>query len=136
MAHQKTGLIDFHIIQVITGHGCFVAYLKKYGKLETHNCWFCGQVTDNANHTLFICDAWNGRRTRLQGPFNPKTMVPRTLLTKGIWNAVSYFIQKVLESKETKERRRQNTLFIYYNKRHIYILYIYLKFEPKAKPRE
>lgn len=63
---RKHGLIDFHMTQALTGHGCFAAYLKKYGKLTSKECWYCGHNIDDAYHTVFQCDAWSARRIRLE----------------------------------------------------------------------
>lgn len=39
---RKHGVLDFHITQALSGHGCFGYYLKKYGKLNSSECWNAG----------------------------------------------------------------------------------------------
>jgi hypothetical protein len=64
--NRKHGKVNYHVTQVHNGHGCFASYLHKYGKLESPECWFCGQGEDNVHHTLFVCDAFESRRRELR----------------------------------------------------------------------
>lgn len=53
---RKHGTINFHLTQALSGHRCFAAYLHRFGKLNSSECWYCGHPSDDAMHT--ICDAW------------------------------------------------------------------------------
>lgn len=63
---RKIGMLHYHLTQALTGHGCFSAYLHRFGKLPTPTCIFCGHHTDGAEHTLFECDAWYDKRRNMR----------------------------------------------------------------------
>ncbi|XP_018333519.1 uncharacterized protein LOC108742717 [Agrilus planipennis] len=50
-----TGNIDFHMVQLMTGHGNFRSYLKRIGKIDDDACE-CGTGSDTAEHVLFNCN--------------------------------------------------------------------------------
>jgi len=109
---RSFGETNFHITQVLSGHGCFAQYLHRFGKLESSECWYCGAEVDDAQHTTFECDAWYVRRHQLCislgiATICPRTMVALMLKSKDNWTAVSQFITEVLSKKEAEERRRQ-----------------------------
>lgn len=108
---RRHGQVDFHITQALTGHGCFPTYLYKYGKLNSQECWFCEHHTDDAQHTLFECNAWHEGRSRVEcyigGPLTPEVMVPKMLESKENWEAIAGFVHDVMRAKEVEERRRQ-----------------------------
>jgi len=59
--------LNYQLTQVLTGHGCFQAYLKRFAIAESTRCLFrCDSPTDNAEHTVFSCDAWYARRHSLE----------------------------------------------------------------------
>jgi len=60
------GGMDFHLTQLLTGHGCFGSYLHRIQKLDTAVCLHCGSgKEDSAKHTLQECDAWEADREEL-----------------------------------------------------------------------
>uniref|UniRef100_A0A2S2PDK9 Retrovirus-related Pol polyprotein from type-1 retrotransposable element R1 2 n=1 Tax=Schizaphis graminum TaxID=13262 RepID=A0A2S2PDK9_SCHGA len=108
---RKHGEINFHLTQVLSGHGCFSKYLKKYAKLESEECWYCGHPTDDAYHTMFVCDAWhrlrNEAETYLEIRLTPGNMVSTMLSSKRNWHIVDELVHKIMSHKEIEERRRQ-----------------------------
>lgn len=108
---RKFGDTNFHLTQAISGHGCFASYLHRFGKLTSPECWYCGDAVDDAQHTIFNCDAWHANRRLLNGllgeEMRPQTMVPLMLRSRENWSAVSGYINDILSKKESEERRRQ-----------------------------
>ncbi|XP_032687427.1 uncharacterized protein LOC116851766 [Odontomachus brunneus] len=51
------GGLNFHLTQVLTGHGCFGEYLCRIGKERTTHCHHCAADRDTAQHTLAECQA-------------------------------------------------------------------------------
>ncbi|KAJ3617034.1 hypothetical protein MTP99_009165 [Tenebrio molitor] len=107
---RKHGELDFHLIQALTGHGCFAAFLHRIGKQQDDGCWYCG-VSDDAEHTLFVCEKWDHERLSLM---RKTTSWPTTenftdiLLQSGEnWNAAVVFVRRVLTEKEKHERERE-----------------------------
>lgn len=43
------GEVNFHMTQVLTGHGCFDDYLRRIGREFTTACHHCTAVSDTAH---------------------------------------------------------------------------------------
>jgi len=110
---RRHGEISFHLTQALSGHGCFAAYLKRFGKLETAECWFCGHAVDDAEHTIFHCDAWHTRRRQteitLETDLNITNLIPTMLASKENWDIIVAMIEAIMRKKEDEERRKQAT---------------------------
>uniref|UniRef100_A0A2H8TIE5 Reverse transcriptase domain-containing protein n=1 Tax=Melanaphis sacchari TaxID=742174 RepID=A0A2H8TIE5_9HEMI len=108
---RRHGETNFHLTQVLTGHGCFAADLKRFGKLESAECWFCGDPEDDAAHTIFYCDAWYTRRRQVEMTvgvdLNPENLIPVMIASKENWGLIADLIQDIMRKKESEERRRQ-----------------------------
>lgn len=109
--NRRHGETNFHLTQALSGHGCFAADLKRFGKLDSPECWFCDDPNDDAEHTIFRCDAFNGRRreaeTELETDLNPESLIQTMLVSKSNWDVISGMIGQIMRKKETEERRRQ-----------------------------
>ncbi|KAI4476354.1 hypothetical protein M0804_013669 [Polistes exclamans] len=55
----------FHATQLMTGHGCFPAYLYGIRRTDSPRCYHCGADRDDAEHTLIECPAWTNARDSL-----------------------------------------------------------------------
>jgi len=67
--------IPFQITQILTGHGCFGAFLCRIGRDRTTECHHCGAPDDTAWHTLAECQTWERERRALvaaMGPVAPR----------------------------------------------------------------
>jgi len=108
---RKHGNCDFHLTQMLTGHGCFGQYLTKYKKRQSPECVDCGSAEDNAEHTLFACDRWWRSRRELEVilevDMEPDTIVGKMLECHETWDAVKRSVEKVLSRKEEEERAVQ-----------------------------
>lgn len=107
------GLMNYHLTQALTGHGCFGKYLHKIKKEPTSTCMHCGVAVDDAKHTLFECASWETERNTLQWNVNATidetNMVKLMLGSSEVWDAISQFISDVLSKKEDEERRRETS---------------------------
>lgn len=108
---RKQGKLSFHLTQAMTGHGCFSSYLHKIGKQASPACWYCDGPVDDAEHTIFRCDAWYHKRTRLEHDvgerIEPENMVAVMLRSKEDWNKIRDFCKSIITKKEEEERRRE-----------------------------
>lgn len=111
---RKHGNIDFHLTQMISGHGCFGQYLHRFKRRESPKCVDCGENKDDAEHTLFRCGRWWRQRRELevaiQGDMYPETIVGLMLMNRENWDAVKKFVNTVLSIKEEEERIEQRRL--------------------------
>ncbi|XP_025157360.1 uncharacterized protein LOC112589214 [Harpegnathos saltator] len=62
MVDRRRRGLSFHMVQVLTGHGCFGRYLHQIGKENTTECHHCSEPEDSARHTLVECEAWSQER--------------------------------------------------------------------------
>lgn len=53
---RRQGCSSFHLTQMLTGHGCFEAYLFRFKRRKSPACLDCGAEEDDAEHTIFRCD--------------------------------------------------------------------------------
>ncbi|KAL4097352.1 hypothetical protein QTP88_022145 [Uroleucon formosanum] len=108
---RRFGETDFHLTQLLTGHGCFGDYLHKRKKREDPACVDCGSPVDDAEHTLFKCDRWWRQRRDLEmkigADMKPDTVVTAMLQNAENWKAVKDYAGMVLSTKEEEERRVQ-----------------------------
>lgn len=114
-SERGCGELSFHLTQVLTGHGCFGAYLKRIGKRTTEECHHCGDAVDDVEHTLFRCAAWTQQRTRLKealggdndNEVSAEQMVSSMLQAKEKWLAWTAFATSVMRAKEEDDRSRR-----------------------------
>lgn len=105
---RNHGGMNYHLTQLVTGHGCFNAYLQRMKKIESPMCTYCRIHIDNAEHTLMGCEEWNVERDTLElaldRPINVESMVRAICGSKENWQAVNAFAQGVLSRKEEDEK--------------------------------
>lgn len=105
---RRHGCVTFHLKQAFSGHDCFAEHLRRFNLLPWQCCWFCGNACDDANYTVFECDAWQIQRAQLAeeiGAFNPENLVNKMITSKQTWNATTAFITSMLKDKEARGRR-------------------------------
>ncbi|XP_041969583.1 uncharacterized protein LOC121726335, partial [Aricia agestis] len=110
---RKRKSLTFRLTQVLTGHGCFGAYLCKVARREpTPVCHDCGAAEDTAQHTLEVCDRWAVQRhdlvAVLGGDLSLPSMVRCMLESDEAWQAAVSFCETVLSQKEAAERNRED----------------------------
>ncbi|KAL7726491.1 hypothetical protein ACLKA6_001113 [Drosophila palustris] len=63
---RRHGQVDFYICQLLTGHGCFRAYLHRFKHTESPYCDHCrGEVVDDAEHAFSECPLFESLRRRM-----------------------------------------------------------------------
>lgn len=53
---RKHGVVNFHLTQFLSNHGCFGDYVHRIGKLDARSCVDCQEAIDDAEHVFFNCD--------------------------------------------------------------------------------
>ena len=109
---RKHGELGYHLTQLLSGHGCFGKYLKFIKKEETERCHHCSAGSDDAEHTTFVCEAWEDQRRKLRASVGSARvavdgMVKSMLESKAGWKAWEDFAVEVISSKEGAERDRR-----------------------------
>ncbi|XP_070144162.1 uncharacterized protein [Drosophila kikkawai] len=108
---RKHGQINFHLTQILSGHGCFRSYLRRLGHEEDDSCTHCQeQLEESAEHTVFNCARFAGERASLEAwlgnTISAENLVPLMLLSEANWQAVSDFTAKAMTELLAEERRR------------------------------
>lgn len=109
---RKNGEVNFHITQVLTGHGYFRAYLHRFGISDTDACALCSVAPDYAEHAIFACDLayrWRTEACVYLGisQLTPENMVNVMLSSASAWKRISDLISKIMLVREKEERTRQ-----------------------------
>lgn len=123
-SRRNHGQVNFHLTQLLSGHGCFGSYLEKIKKEVPPGCHHCPAQVDDARHTLIECSAWNIERVLLEhqiGKLDERMLVNKMLSSQAAWEAVQKFAEVVMRRKEEAERDRQiNNQFIFnVSRRHL-----------------
>ena len=67
-----------YLVQALSGHGSFNAYLKRFKKSDEEACCYCNSPVDNTEHALFTCAKktrqLDGRRERNDGEGQKKSL--------------------------------------------------------------
>lgn len=103
-------ILSYHVTQILSGHGCFCTFLKKIGKQETDECWFCVGKVDDPAHTLFSCERWALQRETLNMKLGIQLEIDNFIIilkndkTRDI---LVSFVKEIMEKKEKIERSRE-----------------------------
>ncbi|KAJ8956913.1 hypothetical protein NQ318_014331 [Aromia moschata] len=111
--NRKHGNVDYYLTQMLSGHGCFAAYLHKFALIESDICWYC-QERDDTAHTFLHCIRWTRERTIVE------TAIGETLSTENItntmidskegWDVIAQMAKGIISKKEEEERTRKRQL--------------------------
>lgn len=103
--------------QILSGHGCFRAFLHKIGKEDNSNCLQCVGSScnlakeDTANHTMMECLAWQAEREQLLTTMNCqltwRNIISEICTNKEKWKSLNNFAQIVISQKEELKRARE-----------------------------
>jgi len=99
------GEIGYYITQLLTGHGCFRAYLYRFKRTDSPNCHHCRDVIEDAEHVFFQCPFYEGMRreleTNLDDPISPENIVGNMLKSQAAWNKVAEYAESIIKDLRT-----------------------------------
>lgn len=128
--HQGPRHVSYHMAQALSGHGCFQQYLWARKRANSPSCVHCGYNNDDAEHTIFQCQFWEGNREELVRALgrNPRPEDVIDILCRPRWDdlpsapgqrekIVAFssrlatlfhkMVETILQNKEELERTRQ-----------------------------
>ncbi|XP_062141888.1 uncharacterized protein LOC133849849 [Drosophila sulfurigaster albostrigata] len=107
---RKHGQVNFHLTQVLSGHGCFRSYLHRFGHEASGNCSECGTLEDA--HTMFACKIYGSLRNDLKGhlAYRLRWVVPLMLQSVGNWVVICEFVSTVMQTQRSMERARRESM--------------------------
>lgn len=101
--NRKHGEINYYVTQMLSGHGYFLQYLHRMGKVDSAICIYGDDCVDDAEHTFFRCIRWRTERQsvgEIAGEITPENIVNLMLKNENTWKRVATFIEKVLREKK------------------------------------
>ncbi|CAK9820187.1 Putative 115 kDa protein in type-1 retrotransposable element R1DM [Anthophora quadrimaculata] len=106
---RKHGEVDYHLTQVLSGHGVFNSYLYRFKKRSTDVCNMCG-CWEDTQHVIFNCPRWKEERGRCwettKGEeITSKNLIEEMLGTPRKWKEIAACIKKIIAKKEEEDRR-------------------------------
>lgn len=100
---RRHGDVDYHLGQVLSGHGVFRDGLFKCGFKRSNRCIFCLE-RDTPEHALFICRRFGVERNALESAIgkkvDPDNLVSTMLESKEKWDLYARYARSVIDSKE------------------------------------
>lgn len=111
--NREFGNLNYHMTQILTGHGSYQQHLCRIGKAETEGCAHCESISDSVEYTIGECPAWESQRETLKAEVgNAATKGPRSLVScmlrdRTAWRAVSTFAIQVITAKEAAEHEAE-----------------------------
>lgn len=63
---RSHGGVNFHLTQMLTGHGCFGEYLHRFKRKDDPKCVDCSAPKDDAEQAIFRYDRQRNQRRELE----------------------------------------------------------------------
>lgn len=97
------GEVDYHLTQLLSGHGYFRKYLCNIGKADSPDCIYGDATIDDANHTFFMCERWKNERECIEaelGRLNAENIIEKMLISEENWRTIARYVEHVLRTKK------------------------------------
>ncbi|XP_074040763.1 uncharacterized protein [Leptinotarsa decemlineata] len=104
---RKHGDTTYHLTQLLTGHGCFQTYRKRFHVSNSDSCIYC----EEGEHTFFTCMRWHQKRQEVEtvtGQLTPDNIINKMLEDAEIWTKISLLAKYIIDTKERDIRVREN----------------------------
>ncbi|GBP31828.1 Putative 115 kDa protein in type-1 retrotransposable element R1DM [Eumeta japonica] len=69
---RNHGEVNYYLTQMLSGHGCFRAYLHRFKHDDSSECPSCPGVAEDTEHILFVCPRFNPQRDKLEKILNQR----------------------------------------------------------------
>ena len=108
--YRRHGKVDFYLTQFLSGHGCFRAYLHKFGHDSSPECPACTGVEEDVEHVFFHCPRFLEDRETLERALGERpsrdSIVSLMLESEEKWVAVGIAATNVMKELRHAERQR------------------------------
>jgi len=110
--NRKSGFVNFHLTQILSGHGCFRSYLCRFGHESDPYCLWCyPEVEETAEHILFNCRRFSAEREALESAVGASLTVHNIIScmidSEECWSAVCAYAVKTTTTLRNLERERR-----------------------------
>jgi len=105
--NRKHGQVDFYLTHVLSGHGCFRSFLKRFGHDTEDVCPECGSgIIEDAQHVLFECRRFGCDHQTLmettEARVRLETFVPLMLLNDVNWEETAAYAASSADDRAKK----------------------------------
>lgn len=112
---RKHGQVTYHLMQFLSGHGCFRTYLYKYKHVDSPFCLHCTCKMEDAEHVLMECVRFDRIRSEMEAlllsSVTPNGVVRYMLESTEAWDRMTFLLAKIMVRLREDERavwRAQN----------------------------
>ncbi|CAB0032705.1 unnamed protein product [Trichogramma brassicae] len=108
---RRHGELNYHLTQLLTGHGFFKHHSRRYDYNQSAQCPVCPSSIENVEHVFYHCPRFNEERERLHSllyeVMTPENTTRLMLASEPNWLAVASFAHSVVTrlSDEGMDRR-------------------------------
>ena len=110
---RKHGEVDHYLTQLLSEHGCFLAYQKLFKISESVLCPVCKSTVEDAEHVCFVCLQFHGKRVELQKLLHrrltPENLVHQMTSCEDNWNAVANYTATIIEKRRRFDSHTDET---------------------------
>ena len=107
---RRYGSVNYYLTQMLSGHGCFRAYLYKHKYEDSPECPTCSGLEENAEHVFFAFSWFNGYccefETTLEQSVKPETLAEVMLSSNEAWKEVTTFVTKDIHDLRREDQQR------------------------------
>ena len=64
--NRRHSEVNYYLLQMLSGHGCFRAYLYRFKYEKSRECPTCVGILENAEHMFFTCTRFREQRRNLE----------------------------------------------------------------------
>lgn len=94
-------VLDYHITQFLTEHGCFRGYLYRFHHVDSAMCLFCTHEVESAEHILLHCSRFTAEKDQLEtltgAPLSPRGLIAAMVAEKGVWEKAHGIIVQMMK---------------------------------------
>ncbi|CAB0038639.1 unnamed protein product [Trichogramma brassicae] len=97
---RRHGELNYHLTQLLTGHGFFKHHSRRYDHNQSAQCPICPSSIENAEHVFYHCPRFSEERERLHSllyeVMTPENTTRLMLASEPNWLAVASFAHSVV----------------------------------------
>ncbi|CAB0039777.1 unnamed protein product [Trichogramma brassicae] len=97
---RRHGELNYHLTQLLTGHGFFKHHSRRYDYNQSAQCPVCPSSIENAEHVFYHCPRFSEERERLHSllyeVMTPESTTRLMLASEPNWLAVASFAHSVV----------------------------------------
>ena len=111
---RNNGEVDHYLTQLLSGHGCFLAYQRRFGIVDSASCPTCQFLDEDVEHVFFVCPRFHEDRNELKKflrqRVTPENIVGLMTISQANWTAVADYAATIIRKLRMAEKIRLDQL--------------------------